>query len=107
MSFLTMLRHPNIIHLYDSFEYGELYYFIMERARGSIQDLIRTRGPLSEREVVALGRQDGEPDRAILSGIARTRARALGTPLGDRASIASETPSTPGSSFEIAADAEL
>jgi serine/threonine protein kinase len=48
VSFLTMLRHPNIIHLYDSFEYGELYYFIMERARGSIQDLIRTRGPLSE-----------------------------------------------------------
>lgn len=184
--FLTMLRHPNIIHLYDSFEYGELYYFIMERARGSVRDRVRSHGPLSEREVVALGRQllsglhyihshrvihrdihtdnilyiegarglipkisdfgisrlvhdsqeprafshvgrafeispellqlgytsfqsdlyqvglilyfcltgepalgpqDGEPEQAILSGVARERAKALGTPLGDCVAI--------------------
>jgi serine/threonine protein kinase len=62
LELLTMLRHPNIIHLYDAFEYGALYYFILERAEGTLSSLIRSHGPLSEWEVVELGRQ-------ILSGL--------------------------------------
>ena len=59
---LTMLRHPNIIHLYDSFEYGELYYFILERAHGTLKDLVFDYGVLSDWEVIELGRQ-------LLSGL--------------------------------------
>lgn len=54
---LTMLRHPNIVHLYDAFEYGALYYFILERAEGTLFELIHRRGALPEWEVIELGRQ--------------------------------------------------
>lgn len=39
--FMLSLNHPNVIRLYDSFIYNNLYYYVLEEAQGSLRDLIK------------------------------------------------------------------
>lgn len=55
--FLLSLRHPNIIQLYDMFEYNNLFYMVMEEADGSLKSLIKNSGPLSVHQVITIAGQ--------------------------------------------------
>eukprot|EP01090_Pellita_catalonica_P007745 TRINITY_DN18342_c0_g1_i1.p1 TRINITY_DN18342_c0_g1~~TRINITY_DN18342_c0_g1_i1.p1 ORF type:complete len:428 (-),score=44.11 TRINITY_DN18342_c0_g1_i1:75-1358(-) len=39
-AFLMSLNHPNIVRMYDAFEYNGLYYMILHKANGSLRKLI-------------------------------------------------------------------
>ena len=54
---LLRLRHPNVIHIYDAFEFGNLYYLILERAHGSLRDFIGLHGRCDDHAVIEIGRQ--------------------------------------------------
>jgi serine/threonine-protein kinase len=52
------LNHPNIVQVYDRGEADGTYYIAMEYVDGhTLKDLIRSRGALTEAEVLAYGRQ--------------------------------------------------
>lgn len=55
--FLLSLRHPNIIQIYDMFEYYGLYYLIVEECHGSLRNLVESTGPLHVGEVIAIAGQ--------------------------------------------------
>src|SRR3990167_6545006 len=38
--FMQEVEHPNIIRLYDAFVYNNLYYYVLERADGSLRNLL-------------------------------------------------------------------
>ena len=38
--FLVSMNHPNTIRLYDAFVYNNLYYYVMERADGTLRGLL-------------------------------------------------------------------
>ena len=38
--FLVTVNHPNTIRLYDAFVYNNLYYYVMERADGTLRSLL-------------------------------------------------------------------
>ena len=40
MEFLLSVNHPNIIQLYDAFNFNNLYYYVLEKADGSLRDLV-------------------------------------------------------------------
>lgn len=46
-----------IIRLHDAFEYGNLFYLIMERADGSVREYVQRYGALSDAEVIDAGIQ--------------------------------------------------
>jgi serine/threonine-protein kinase len=54
---MGLVRHPYIVHIFDWFEYGNLYYIICERAWGSIRDLVARHGAFAPPAVVEFGRQ--------------------------------------------------
>jgi serine/threonine protein kinase len=50
---IASLSHPNIIHIIDVFEENNTAYYIMEYVEGgSLSDLVKERGPLSEADAV-------------------------------------------------------
>ncbi|MBC7643804.1 MAG: serine/threonine protein kinase, partial [Thermoleophilia bacterium] len=54
------LNHPNIVQVYDRGRVDDAYYIAMEFVDGvTLKDLVRSRGPLEEAEVIAYGRQAG------------------------------------------------
>jgi len=60
---LLMVGHPNIVQLYDAFEYSHLFYYIMEKMQGSLRSYMKgfPHGlPLNQ--VISIGGQ-------ILSGL--------------------------------------
>ena len=38
--FMMTVNHPNCIQLYDAFIHNNLYYYVLEKASGSLRDLI-------------------------------------------------------------------
>jgi len=44
---LTQLNHPSIIRIFDAFVYNDYYYLAMEKARGSLRNLVTKRGPMA------------------------------------------------------------
>jgi len=52
------LNHPNIVQVYDRGQTGNTYYIVMEYVDGlTLKDLVKTRGPLTEAEVLNYTRQ--------------------------------------------------
>jgi serine/threonine-protein kinase len=51
------LRHPNIVSIYDSFIYGNLFYIVLERADYSLSDLIHKSNRMSDQNLIELARQ--------------------------------------------------
>jgi len=68
--FLYSLSHPNIIQLYDSFEYGNLYYMVMERASGNMRAYVKEKGPMPGPDVIDCAGQ-------ILSGLEHIHVRDI------------------------------
>jgi serine/threonine protein kinase len=54
---MGLVRHPYIVHIFDWFEFGNVYYLIFERAWGSVRDLVAAHGPFAAHEIVEAGRQ--------------------------------------------------
>lgn len=52
-----LLRHPNIVVIYDDFVCENLFYIVLERACGSLDDLIQTNGAIPEFQVKEIARQ--------------------------------------------------
>jgi len=52
-----LLRHPNVVAIYDDFECENLFYIVLERALGSLDDLIQTKGAMPEFKVKEIARQ--------------------------------------------------
>ncbi len=52
---LYSLRHPNIVYVHDYFEFGGLFYLVLERCDHSLEAMIGT--PMTERLCVELTRQ--------------------------------------------------
>lgn len=50
-------RHPNVITLYDAFVASRIYYLVMERAAGSVRQLVQRRGTLGREMVIRAGLQ--------------------------------------------------
>lgn len=40
--FLSKVLHPNVTQMYDSFSHNNLFYYVLERAEGSLRDLLET-----------------------------------------------------------------
>jgi len=52
------LNHPNIVTIYDTGATDDTYYIVMEYVRGpNLKERIRERGPLPERDALAIGAQ--------------------------------------------------
>jgi eukaryotic-like serine/threonine-protein kinase len=52
---LYRLRHPNIVHVFDYFEEGGLFYLVLERCDHSLEDMMGV--PFTDRLVVEVMRQ--------------------------------------------------
>lgn len=62
VQFLFSLNHPNIVRLFDAFQYDDRYYMIMERCAGSVRDFVKRNGPMDGPRVIDAAGQ-------ILSGL--------------------------------------
>ncbi len=70
VQFLFSLNHPNIVRLFDAFEYNERYYMIMERCAGSVRDYVKRNGPMDGPRVIDAAGQ-------ILSGLNHIHSRDI------------------------------
>jgi eukaryotic-like serine/threonine-protein kinase len=52
---LLSLRHPNVVYIYDAFEYGNLFYLALERCDHPLSAMLGT--PMQEGLVIELARQ--------------------------------------------------
>lgn len=62
VAFLSSLRHPNIVMLYDSFQYNGFFNLILERCEGSLRDLRASCPDLTDNQVMDITGQ-------LLSGL--------------------------------------
>jgi serine/threonine protein kinase len=70
VQFLFSLNHPNIVRLFDAFQYDDRYYMIMERCAGSVRDYVKRNGPMDGPRVIDAAGQ-------ILSGLNHIHSRDI------------------------------
>jgi len=54
---LFSLFHPNIIRIFDAFQFEDYYYLVMEKADGDLRSYLAKNGKLSSAEVIHIGAQ--------------------------------------------------
>lgn len=70
VGFLLGLRHPNVIHIFDMFQFRGWYCMVLEEAAGSLRDLVATKGRLPQADVISVAGQ-------ILSALHHIHSRGV------------------------------
>mmetsp|Transcript_13520 Transcript_13520/g.23368 ORF Transcript_13520/g.23368 Transcript_13520/m.23368 type:complete len:413 (-) Transcript_13520:109-1347(-) len=70
VQFLYSLNHPNIVRLFDAFEWEEKFYMVMERCSGSVRDYVKRHGSMDGPQVIDCAGQ-------ILSGLNHIHSRDI------------------------------